>query len=42
MFHEVGMTILPAHSLSETFSDWDEIQEQLAEPSRQRQRYAFC
>ncbi len=41
MFHEIGMAISPLHSLSEIFSDWDEIQEQLAEPSRKRPRYVF-
>jgi len=41
MFHEVSMAILPPHSLAETFGDWDEIAEQLAEPSRKRLRYAF-
>ena len=41
MFLEVSMAILPPHSLAETFGDWDEIAEQLAEPSRKRLRYAF-
>ena len=41
MFHEVSMAILPSHSLAETLGDWDEIAEQLAEPSRKRLRYAF-
>jgi hypothetical protein len=41
MFHEVYLAILPAHSLAETLGDWDEIAEQLAEPSRKRLRYAF-
>lgn len=41
MFHEIGMAVAPLHSLSETFRDWDEIQEQLAEPARKRRRYAF-
>jgi hypothetical protein len=35
------MAILPPHRLSETFRDWDEISERLAEPSRRRPRYAF-
>ena len=35
------MAILPLHSLAETLGDWDEIAEQLAEPSRKRLRYAF-
>jgi hypothetical protein len=42
MYHEVCRAILPASNLAQTFSDWDEIAEQLAEPSRQRPRYAFC
>lgn len=41
MFHELRMSILPPHSLAETFRDWDEITEQLAEPSRKRPRYVF-
>jgi hypothetical protein len=41
MYHEVCMAILPTHSLSETFRDWDEISERLAEPNRRRPRYAF-
>ena len=41
MFHEVSMAILPPHSLAETFGDWDEIADQLAEPSRKRLRYVF-
>jgi hypothetical protein len=41
MFHEVGMAIAPVHNLSETFRDWDEVKEQLAEPARKRSRYAF-
>ena len=40
MFHEVCMAILPPHRLSETFRDWDEIAADLAEPPRQRPRYA--
>ena len=39
MYHEVCMAILPSHSLAETFWDWDDIAEQLAEPNRQRSRY---
>ena len=41
MFHEIRMAILPPHSLAETLRDWDEIKEQLAEPSRKRRRYVF-
>jgi len=41
MYHEVCEAILPRHSLAETFRDWDEIAEQLAESSRQRSRYVF-
>ena len=41
MFHEIGMAISPLHSLSETFGDWDEIKEQLSEPTRKRSRYAY-
>jgi hypothetical protein len=41
MFHEVRMAILPFHSLAEILGDWDEIAEQLAEPSRQRLRYFY-
>jgi hypothetical protein len=41
MYHEVCMAILPPHSLAETFRDWDEIVEELAEPNRKRRRYAF-
>ena len=39
MYHEVCMAILPTHSLAETFRDWDEIAEGLAEPNRQRPRH---
>jgi hypothetical protein len=42
MYHEICMAILPPHSLAETLRAWDEIAEQLAEPSRERSRYAFC
>ena len=42
MYHEVCMAILPPHNLAETLRDWDEIEEQLAEPSRKRKRYFFC
>lgn len=42
MYHEICMAILPPHRLSETFRDWDEITEQLAEPNRKRSRYAYC
>jgi hypothetical protein len=42
MYHEICMAILPPHSLAETFRDWDEIAEQLAEPIRKRIRYAYC
>ncbi len=38
MYHEVCMAILPPHRLAETLRDWDEIAEQLAEPSRKRPR----
>jgi len=41
MYHELCMAILPPHSLNDTFRDWDEISERLAEPSRKRPRYAF-
>ena len=41
MYHEVCMAILPPHSLAETFRDWDEIAEHLAEPNRKRSRYSF-
>jgi hypothetical protein len=41
MYHELCMAILPPHSLAEIFKDWDDIAEQLAEPSRKRSRYAF-
>jgi hypothetical protein len=41
MFHELRMAILPPHNLAEILGDWDEITEQLAEPSRKRPRYAF-
>lgn len=41
MFHEIGMAILPPHSLAETFRDWDEILGKLAEPGRRRKRYVF-
>ena len=41
MYHEVCMATLPPHSLAETFRDWDEIVEQLAESSRNRSRYVF-
>lgn len=42
MYHEVCMAIAPSSNLAETFRDWDEIAEHLAEPSRKRSRYAFC
>jgi len=42
MFRELCMAILPLHSLSSTFRDWNDIVEQLAEPSRKRARYSFC
>lgn len=41
MYHEVCMAILPPHGLAETFRDWDEISERLAEPNRKRPRYFF-
>lgn len=41
MYHELCMAILPPHSLAETFRDWDDIAEKLAEPGRKRSRYAF-
>ena len=41
MYHELCMAILPPHSLSGTFRDWDEISERLAEPGRKRPRYVF-
>jgi hypothetical protein len=41
MYHEVCMAVLPPHNLAETFRDWDEISEQLAEPSRKRPRYVY-
>jgi hypothetical protein len=41
MYREVCTAILPPHNLAETFRDWDEIVERLAEPSRKRPRYAF-
>jgi hypothetical protein len=41
MFHEIGMAILPPHSLAETLRDWDEIAGKLAEPGRRRKRYAY-
>jgi hypothetical protein len=41
MFHEIGMAILPPHSLAETFRDWDEIAGKLAEPRRRRARYIY-
>lgn len=41
MYHELCMAILPAHSLAQTFRDWDEIAERLAEPDRKRSRYMY-
>jgi hypothetical protein len=41
MYHEICMAILPPHSLAETFRDWAEIADQLAEPNRERSRYAY-
>jgi hypothetical protein len=41
MYHELCTAIQPPHNLSETFRDWQEIAEQLAEPSRKRSRYTF-
>jgi hypothetical protein len=42
MFHQIRMAISPPHGLAETFRDWDEIVERLAEPSRKRLRYGYC
>jgi hypothetical protein len=41
MYHQVCTAIQPPHGLAETFRDWDEITEQLAESSRNRSRYSF-
>jgi len=41
MFREICTAILPPHRLSETFGDWAEIVERLAEPPRKRPRYDF-
>jgi hypothetical protein len=42
MYHQVCTAIQPPpHGLAETFRDWDEITEQLAESSRNRSRYVF-
>ena len=37
----VCMAILPSTSLAETFAEWPMIAKALAEPPRQRHRYAY-
>ncbi len=41
MYHQVCTAIHPPYGLAETFRDWDEITERLAESSRNRSRYGF-
>jgi len=41
MFHQVCAVTLPPIRLAETFRDWKEIVNGLAEPPRKRPRYAF-
>jgi len=41
MYRELCMAVLPPHRLTETFNDWDQIVERLAEPPRKRLRYAY-
>jgi hypothetical protein len=41
MYHEACRAIIPPTSLAETFRDWNDISEKLAEPSRRRSRYAY-
>lgn len=38
MYHEACRAILPPTSLAETFRDWTDIAEELAEPPRKRGR----
>lgn len=41
MLRELRQAILPPHSLTNVFRDWSETVAQLAEPSRQRQRWLY-
>ena len=41
LLREVRAAILPPHSLSSTLHDWKSIVAQLAEPRRNRRRYAY-
>jgi hypothetical protein len=41
MYHEACRVIIPPMSLAETFRDWNEIAERLAEPSRTRSRHDY-
>jgi hypothetical protein len=41
MYHEACRAILPPTSLAETFRDWGDITENLAEPPRARSRHRF-
>jgi len=41
MYRELCMAVLPPYSLAETFDDWVQIVERLAEPPRKRPRYVY-